>query len=554
MNPRIVLLAGLAIPPFSSAIADTATARIVGGESAPVDRWPWMAQIVVDDPQKSGFLLCGASHLSPDWVITAAHCMKDESGDAATSSEIQVFIGDQDRNSPASQGIQVQQILIHSQNNDLGIDRDLALLRIDPHSNTRWPSIIDEQRFNALEKRSTTELDESVTTLGWGDTGDGTLSDVLQEVQLDYIPQQQCREISNLTISDFAVCAAELNPIDGNNQDTCFGDSGGPLFLDRDPQPWLVGLTSFGLSDCATGAPSGYTHLFAETPELESLTDSVSLPLVDLLPRWQGETPKYYYQPPNGSQTLSLALVNNSHQNTVTDPVLRFSLQGESTASGNWPGCGSLLSGNSCRPTASIEAAGSVSQDFVLDGNGGADQVVTAVITATSDQDDYRRRNNRITQTVVFSDNPDLALSATQQNSDGLRATVAVTLSNRSPLNIATGGEIAFPLPPNTRLDNESALGCIAGNPVRCPVGELATQSEKTLLLELVSGDGIDQSVTFTGSANQDDVPDDGDRFATLTVSYTAPATTGFGSSGGGGAGIFLSLLATLLLARRHQP
>jgi len=551
MFRRIALLAGLATLPLSSTLADTATARIVGGDPAPVDRWPWMAQVAVDDPSVSGYLLCGASHISPEWLVTAAHCMEYLDGEPAEANRTFVFIGDTDRNNVPQNGIPVRQILIHGKYQNL--NRDLALLRIDPRSNTRWPSIISEDGFEDLEGRSTTELDESVTALGWGDTGNGSLSNVLQEVQLDYIPQQRCRELSNLTITEFVVCAAELNPVNGVQQDSCFGDSGGPLFLDRDPQPWLVGLTSFGLRNCATGAPSGYTHLSAETRELEALTASANIPLVDLLPEWPVSPPQYYYQPPGGSQTLTLALKNDSKENTVTNPILAFSLTGETTASGSWSGCGGLLSGNRCRPASSLAASGSVNQDLVIDGNGGADQVVTVAITATSNEDDYRRRNNRIEQKVVFSDQPDLALSAVQQSGNASEARVTVTLSNRSTLNGATDGEIRFSLPLNTTLENADELGCTLSNPLSCPVGDLPANSSQTVNLTFASDTGENQAITFTGFSTNGDLPNDNDNTATLTLRYPSPAPspTGGGSSGGGAPAI-LTLLAGLLLVLRR--
>ena len=551
MFRRIALLAGLATLPFSSALADTATARIVGGEPAPVDRWPWMAQLAVDDPSVSGYLLCGASQLSPEWLVTAAHCMEYLSGERAEANRTFVFIGDTDRNNVPQNGIPVRQILVHRQYENL--DRDLALLRIDPRGNTLWPSIISKDNFDDLERRSTGALDESVTALGWGDTGAGNLSNVLREVQLDYIPQQRCRELSSLTITNFAVCAAELNPINGVQQDSCFGDSGGPLFLDRDQQPWLVGLTSFGLRNCATGAPSGYTHLSAETRELEVLTGSAGIPLVDLLPEWLTPPPQYYYQPPGGSQTLTLTLKNDSKENTVTNPILGFSLTGNTFASGGWSGCGGLLSGNRCRPAASLAASGSVTQDLVIDGNSGADQVVTVAISATANQDDYRRRNNRITQKVVFSNQPDLALSAIQQSGNTSEARVAVTLSNRSTINGATDGEIRFSLPLNTTLANADELGCTLSNPLRCPVGNLAASGSRTLNLTFVSDTGDNQAVTFTGFSGNGDVPNDSDSRVTLTLRYPSPAPTqtGGGSSGGGAPAI-LTLLAGLLLVLRN--
>jgi hypothetical protein len=551
MFRHIALLAGLATLPFSSTLADTATARIVGGDPAPVDRWPWMAQLAVDDPSVSGYLLCGASQLSPEWLVTAAHCMEYLDGSPAEANRTFVFIGDTDRNNVPQNGIPVRQILLHRQYQNL--NRDLALLRIDPRSNTLWPSIISNDGFNALEQRTTSALDESVTALGWGDTGNGNLSNVLREVQLDYIPQQRCRELSSLTITNFAVCAAELNPINGNNQDSCFGDSGGPLFLDRDPQPWLVGLTSFGLRNCATGAPSGYTHLSAETAELEFLTDSAGIPLVDLLPEWPTPPPEYYYQPPGGSQTLTLVLKNDSKENTVTNPILGFSLTDNTFASGRWSGCGGLLSGDRCRPVSSLAASSSVNQDLVVDGNGGTDQVVTVAITATANQDDYRRRNNRIAQMVVFSNQPDLTLSAVQQSGNTSEARVAVTLNNRSTINNATNGEIRFSLPLNTTLANADELGCTLSNPVSCPVGDLPASSSQTVNLTFASDTGENRSITFTGFSTNGDLPNDTDNSAKLTLRYPSPAPspTGGGSSGGG-APATLTLLAGLLLVLRR--
>ena len=552
MFRRIALLAGLATLPLSSTLADTATGRIVGGEPAPVDRWPWMAQVAVDDPSVSGYLLCGASHLSPEWLVTAAHCMEYLDGSPAQADQTFVFIGDDDRNNVPQNGIPVRQILLHRQYQNL--NRDLAMLRIDTRSNTLWPNIISESSFNDLEGRSTTALDESVTALGWGNTGNGNLSNVLREVQLDYIPQQRCRQLSSLTITNFAVCAAELNPVNGVQQDSCFGDSGGPLFLDRDRQPWLVGLTSFGLRNCATGAPSGYTHLSAETRELEVLTASGGIPLVDLLPQWPTPPPQYYYQPPGGSQTLSLALKNDSKENTVTNPILTFSLTGNTFASGRWSGCSGLLSDNRCRPAGSLAASGSVPQDLVIDGNGGADQVVTVAISATANQDDYRRRNNRIAQKVVFSDQPDLTLSAFQKSGNTSEARVAVTLSNRSTINDATNGEIRFSLPLNTTLANADELGCTLSNPLRCPVGNVPATTSQTLNLTFASDTGANQAITFTSFSSNGDLPNDNNDNAMLTLRYPSPPPVGGGSSGGGGAPTIVTLLAGLLLVLRGFP
>lgn len=47
--------------------------RIVGGANSVEGEWPWQVSL-----HFSGNLYCGASVLSPDWLISAAHCFSRE--------------------------------------------------------------------------------------------------------------------------------------------------------------------------------------------------------------------------------------------------------------------------------------------------------------------------------------------------------------------------------------------------------------------------------------------------------------------------------------------
>ena len=46
-------------------------ARIVGGQRAPPNSWPWQLSLRI-----RGAHNCGASLISTTWAVTAAHCVK----------------------------------------------------------------------------------------------------------------------------------------------------------------------------------------------------------------------------------------------------------------------------------------------------------------------------------------------------------------------------------------------------------------------------------------------------------------------------------------------
>ncbi|KAK2503201.1 hypothetical protein MC885_003802 [Smutsia gigantea] len=45
--------------------------RVVGGEKASVESWPWQVSIQYDKQH-----ICGGSILDAHWILTAAHCFR----------------------------------------------------------------------------------------------------------------------------------------------------------------------------------------------------------------------------------------------------------------------------------------------------------------------------------------------------------------------------------------------------------------------------------------------------------------------------------------------
>src|SRR5690606_32260846 len=119
----------------------------------------------------------------------------------------------------------------------------------DPIMVSRYPNLSSNNLINQLENLGSSARNEIATALGWGETENGSLSDHLQQVKLDYIPRAICNsQWGSTPITSNMICAAETSEPPPAGQDTCRGDSGGPLFTGGNSDPKLIGLTSFGSS------------------------------------------------------------------------------------------------------------------------------------------------------------------------------------------------------------------------------------------------------------------------------------------------------------------
>ncbi|KAF0804822.1 Serine endopeptidase/trypsin-like serine proteinase family protein [Alcanivorax xiamenensis] len=542
-------------------VANDFQTYIVGGEDATAN-WPWAALVEIDFGAQ-GRGACSGSLLSPDQVLTAAHCFFDENGQQVDASAITVHVGSAPNGPNSTHAADIYHLHSGYDNTANPIGNDIALIQLSSAIDVSpLPSLVDGAHFDELLTRDAPGRDEALTAIGWGatttDRNNQAISPTLQQVALDYVPFSTCNQSWNgflIPVQSSVICAAELNPQDNEIENTCLGDSGGPLILGDDPAPYIVGLTSFGSADsCQGGRPTVFTRVLNMVDFVEE-----NVPLVDVS---VNSDPQRYYGSPGGQVTVPATVTNGSLRNTAHNVVIQANTDDASAdASLQWSDCGSggLLAGNDqCTLTSPLTAGADSSGQVEVNHNGATETDATLTLEVGSDEDEYRIKNNQAPITVVFSNRSDLTVSAEQTaghlDSDGQGiATVAVRVTNLSTVNAANDATVALTLPAGTTARGDDTVQC----DTLCWVGPMASGASADFTLTLTSGTPETGTLTLTVTDQDgEDFPQDNNQHDTA-VSYSggnARDSDGGGSGGGGGSLGGWWLLALAGLALRAQP
>lgn len=247
---RTLLIASLlSLSTFASA---KVFSKIIGGRVADADASPWMAGLVYkgESPYEGQF--CGASLIAKDWVLTAAHCVYEES-----PSSFEVIINQPNLTKSTGERSTVERIIIHPKFDDVQLYNDLALVKLKTPSSQK-PIILSSPYSNF------DFTGNPVVALGWGlaSTTEKKYPENLQQVGLSIIDTAKCSKALRAYggVTDKMLCAG----VDSGKKDTCNGDSGGPLLVfDKLNQSWKqVGITSWGADNCAVEGSYGvYTRV-----------------------------------------------------------------------------------------------------------------------------------------------------------------------------------------------------------------------------------------------------------------------------------------------------
>ncbi|KAL0809673.1 hypothetical protein ABMA28_011192 [Loxostege sticticalis] len=232
--------------------------RIVGGQKSAFGQWPW--QISLRQYRTSTYLhKCGAALLNENWAITAAHCVEH-----VPPSELLVRLGEHDlANDNEPYGFaerRVQIIASHPHFDPATFEYDLALLRFyEPV--TFQPNILPV----CVPDNDDDYVGKTAYVTGWGRLyDDGPLPSVLQEVRVPVINNSLCEAMYqdagyNEHIPNIFICAGRRK----GGADSCEGDSGGPMVVqrDRDSRFVLGGVISWGIGCAEPNQPGVYTRI-----------------------------------------------------------------------------------------------------------------------------------------------------------------------------------------------------------------------------------------------------------------------------------------------------
>lgn len=236
--------------PFFTGIKTDAEAKITGGSNAAISDFPWQVFL------ESDVFTCGGSIISNQWIITAAHCTRDEYNVKIPASAMDVIVGaNNPRNSLQGKKYFVSEVISHESFDISTLDNDIALLKLKEPID--YPNAVPIKLISAKDAAAgATDPGVMSWVTGYGITRVDPViyPSTLQKVQLPIVSNAQ----ASLVWEEIAATDIMAGYRDGN-KDACNGDSGGPMVVSVNGENKLAGLVSWGSSNCDTyGA---YTRL-----------------------------------------------------------------------------------------------------------------------------------------------------------------------------------------------------------------------------------------------------------------------------------------------------
>lgn len=234
---------------FMSSLAAAQPAPVVGGSKVPSGAWPDVVAVIAEAGTCSGTLV------APDVVITAGHCIDID------PHEVVLATTDYTR---GGERIAVKSARAYP---DWWERYDAGVLILERPARTPPRIVASACTANELLKMGTPLriVGFGATTPAGDDFNTGLYEATIPVLDAYCETDESCGEAARPK-GEFTA--------GGRGTDSCFGDSGGPAFVDTPAGPALIGVVSRGLA--VPGQPCGNGGVYVRADKLASWIQSVT--------------------------------------------------------------------------------------------------------------------------------------------------------------------------------------------------------------------------------------------------------------------------------------
>ncbi len=248
--------------------------RIVGGSAVTLGSYPWNTALYMQSSDDYYFN-CGGSLIGAEWVVTAAHCVTNQTQtgfDTLKPSQFKLVVGITDLDQKKDSDIfDATGIILHPDFNYGAYGEtynDIALIKLNRASSTKTIAPLMPDNANYAKEGIISRV------TGWGMTkpnNPGSVVRHLREVELPIGSEATCQKDAFGKFNPQTMLCAGYEQ---GGKDSCNGDSGGPLTIYANGEFRLAGIVSYGDEDCGTkGRSYGvYARTSAFVPWISAVT------------------------------------------------------------------------------------------------------------------------------------------------------------------------------------------------------------------------------------------------------------------------------------------